>query len=150
MSIPLRLGPANYWIRDKVLFSAWSRCALKTGHGETKKKKGEGGGIKEGHLNLGFSGSHWVRNQSSEKPLSAQADFHIRPDLSHLPGVFFFLFSPPPTTTTATAERERNNRTLPVSRRRRRKGWMERTRTEWSCLGRTLRTLILREKDDEG
>ncbi len=39
MSIPLRLGAANYWIRDKVLFSARSLCALKTGCGERGKKK---------------------------------------------------------------------------------------------------------------
>lgn len=89
MSIPLRLGPANYWIRDKVLFSAWSRCALKTGHGGTEKKEE----IKERHLNFGFSESHWVGNQSSEKPLSGQGEFHIRPDLSHLPG-FFSIFPP--------------------------------------------------------
>lgn len=112
MSIPLRLGPANYWIRDKVLFSAWSRCALKTCHGETKKTKN--GGIKDQHLNFGF------RNQSSEKPLSGQGDFHMRPDLSHLRGFFFFF----PYSRKGAEQQDASRPTV-----RRSKGWMERMRT---------------------
>lgn len=42
--------------------------------------------MKGGQPNLGFRESHWVRNRSSGKPLSGRGDFHVRPDLSHLPG----------------------------------------------------------------
>lgn len=50
---------------------------------------GGGGEVKSSH-GVGFRESHWVGNRSSGKPLSGRADFHVRPDLSHLPGFFFW------------------------------------------------------------
>lgn len=82
MSIPLRLGAANYWIRDKVLFSAHSLCALKADCGVKKKRRKKSGPI------LGAERATGVRNRSSGKPLFGWGDFEVRPDLSHLPGFF--------------------------------------------------------------
>lgn len=49
-----------------------------------------GGGEEKSSPDVGFRESHWVGNRSSGKPLSGRANFHVRPDLSHLPGFFFW------------------------------------------------------------
>lgn len=115
MSIPLRLGPANYWIRDKVLFSAWPRSSLRTGRGETKKR----GALILGSARATGSGISHVKNLCLVRVISTSARL--------------FFSTPPPTQpkesgTTGRYQREgkipnsRLGRNINPSNRKRRRG----------------------------
>lgn len=69
-----------------MLFSAWSLCALKNRLWREREKKG-GGGKKSSPI-LGSERATGSGIDQVENLCLVGGDFHVRPDLSHLPGFF--------------------------------------------------------------